>query len=281
MRSVHGEGSCLAWKKRGRPDGDVAAPARTGRGEAHGARCGRGVAQRARCGPRGRRALTRRRRRCDASTADAVPSAMDASRRAAALGFRPVDHDLRSRVAWSGNRTRDSRIDSPMLYRLSYPVGGVPDSNRRPAGACPLLYLTEPTPRRAAPSPVSGIRHGNAARTGWIANPRRWKRSGDAAHCRLSPTGNSCDRRGRRRSKWGPLRCAARVEAPQRTRMRRQRALGLGVGIGTGCFRAKRRMEWMSPRGDARADANAENEKPPDADPRAFAHLGDRGDRSP
>jgi hypothetical protein len=44
--------------------------------------------------PRDRRARARRRRRCGASIACAVPPAMDAPRGAVSLGFRPVCHDV-------------------------------------------------------------------------------------------------------------------------------------------------------------------------------------------
>lgn len=58
--------------------------------------------------------------------------------------------------------------------------------------------------------------------------------------------------------------CAARVEAPQRTRMRWQPALGLGMGIGAGCFRAKRIEEWRN----ANAQMGCWNENPQTKRPR-------------
>lgn len=58
--------------------------------------------------------------------------------------------------------------------------------------------------------------------------------------------------------------CAARVEAPQRTRMRWQPALDLGMGIGAGCFRAKRIEEWRN----ANAQRGRWNENPPTKRPR-------------
>ena len=58
--------------------------------------------------------------------------------------------------------------------------------------------------------------------------------------------------------------CAARVEAPQRTRMRWQPALGLGMGMGAGCFRAKRIEEWRN----ANAQRGRWNENPQTKRPR-------------
>lgn len=70
----------------------------------------------------------------------------------------------------SGSRTRDRQISNLLLYPLSYPVVDEPDSNRRPAActaALPLSYR----PLAKHLLPASGIRHGNAARTGRVLEP--------------------------------------------------------------------------------------------------------------
>jgi hypothetical protein len=142
------------------------------------------------------------------------------------------------------------------------------------------------------PSCVSGIRHGRAARTGWNDNPRRWKRSSDASHCRRSRIGNSCDRR-----KWSinvridalvvdqvrvPLRMLPASKHHNARECVRQRVPGLGVGIGTGCFGTKRKRGEKPCRNACRG-ANArcsisgsvgENETPPEGirGPRRSGH---------
>lgn len=183
--------------------------------------------------PHDRRTRAQRRRRCDASVACAVPLAMDAPRGAVSLGFRPVCHD----VTGHGFLERES---NPQMLKPQFSAKpfGVPKHRR--TGIEPVVASASniqlPPDHRAF---VIG-KHRLAPRAyataeprapGGRRRPRRWKRSSDASHCRRSRIGNSCDRRTRRRSMceidaqdvdqgWVPLRCAARVEAPQRTRMR-------------------------------------------------------------
>ena len=215
MRSVHGEGSCLAWKKRGRPDGVGAESARADRGEAHGARSGRGVAQCRRCVPHERRSQTRRRRRCDASIADTVPSAMDASRGAAALGFRPVGSffEQPSFGFWSGNRTRKAeiRIQYSTIERSKKSTSGI-----EPAGVSQQLRCRPYQGPSSSRNTFSWIRHTPRqcrAHRAALGCRAAGSHSSDASHCRLSPTGNSCDRRERRRSEIG----SASVRRPRRS----------------------------------------------------------------
>jgi hypothetical protein len=75
--------------------------------------------------------------------------------------------------------------------------------------------------------------------------------------------------------------CAARVEAPQRTRMRWQPALGLGMGIVPGASgRSGSNSGEMRTRREG-VGMGTRKRNAPGGRPRAFACLGDRVDRSP
>ena len=74
---------------------------------------------------------------------------------------------------------------------------------------------------------------------------------------------------------------AARVEAPQRTRMRWQPALGLGMGIVSGASgRSGSNSGEMRTHGEG-VGMRTRKRNAPGEHPRAFACLGDRIDRSP
>lgn len=190
-------------------------------------------------------------------------------------------------MVWSGSRTRDRQSWSLLLYPTELSIG-VPESNRRPA-AEPLLSLTELTPscrNTAFRSPAY------ATATPRAPDGRETRAAGDrsidASHCRLSPTGNP-------RAHAFPA--AARIE-------HRDAALArLMAEFRAATTRARTslsgRSRWMLRNvGEERVSETVraakiracvrgsplrtrKRKRPRKRLPRAFAFLGDRGDRSP
>lgn len=213
--------------------------------------------------------------------------------------LRPGCPEFQSGVG-AGFEPATDRLGICCSNRLSYPEVGVPESNRRPA-AMPLLSRTELTPsRNIFPGIGHAPRQRRAHRMDRCLKTRihtAGHRSIDASHCRLSPTGNSCARRfsscpvaTRVEHRDAALAClmaefrdCATRHGPQcpdvRRRMLRNRLLEPGACRKTAArnrSRANHRARFKKT-----LFANAEKEKPPDGNPRAFAFLGDRGDRSP
>lgn len=174
------------------PDGGVAGPARCPRGGRHRLRSPRCMAEIVSdAGPRASRAEVRRRRRCGVrDTHDALRASRNAARGASRWGFRPgVADDL---IGHGLERESNPRMtdEKSVALPLSYPVVGVPESNRRPA-AEPLLSLTELTPScrntvwRSSAYATAAPRAPDGRETRAAGD-----RSIDASHCRPSPTGN-------------------------------------------------------------------------------------------
>lgn len=196
--------------------------------------------------PHDRRARARRRRRCGVSIACTVSPAMDAPRGAVSLGFRPVCHDVTSH-GFFGAGIEPANAETSIQCQTVWRSKASTNRNRTGGGVsrrCSIAARPSGIRHFETPSCASGMRHGRAARTGWNDNPRRWKRSSDASHCRRSRIGNSFDRRVCRRSGLVPLRVPPASKHHNARECVRQRAPGLGVGI-TGCFGTKRKMEGI------------------------------------
>ena len=170
----------------------------------------------------------------------------------------------------------------------------MPESNRQPAACAAALPLSQC--RLAETSrPGSGMRHGSAARTGRDANPRRWR---PFDRCLALPAvadrQSVCPRVSRRRPHRASRcsACAPRGGIPRQRRPARGprcpcvRAVMLRKWIGWKRVGEKRVCETVRAakhraRVQALSFADAETKTPPETVPRAFAVLGDRGDRSP
>ena len=174
----------------------------------------------------------------------------------------------------SGSRTRDRQIRNLLLYPLSYPVVDEPESNRRPAAfaaALPLSYR----PLAKHPRTASGIRHGSAARTGRVLEPAPL----DTVRSMLRIDASS----------KAPIPCARRIRPPPVPSIRAQRfmlsnssasqrSVPLHGQSMPGCFGM--RIDRAKNRRNLRLRTR-KSKTPPAWSPRAFAFLGDRGDRSP
>ena len=182
-------------------------------------------------------------------------------------------------MVWSGSRTRDTRITSPMLYPSELSSGW--RAGIEPA-TCRLQTCrspSEPTPswwNIALEAPAYA--DGNAARTGWGLSPCRWNLS---VRCsRLPAVAN-------RQWVWAflpdllvSISRTARAEASGRSAHAPVAAAPLPRSRLTGCFRAKRIPQTLF---DAWASlANGKNKTPPGLQPEGVrVASGDRGDRSP
>jgi hypothetical protein len=163
----------------------------------------------------------------------------------------------------------------------------VPESNRRPAKQCSLLYPTE------LPSSRNNLARYSAYATAAPRAPDGTQahaaghRSMEAPHCRLSPTGNSCahafpvaaraEHRGAALARLvAESSAAGHVHGPRcpdvRGRMLRMSEKSVSETVRAAKDRARVRRTLF---------ADAERKTPPDGYPRAFACLGDRGGRSP
>ena len=148
-----------------------------------------------------------------------------------------------------------------------------PDSNRRPtarAAAQPLSFRPLETSL-----PASGIRHGSAARTGRELEPAPL----DTVRSMLRIGASS----------KAPIPCARRIRPPpvpsiraQRFMLSKQQRLSAVIPFRgqsmPGCFGM--RIDHAKNAGISVCE-RAKSKTPPTWSPRAFAFLGDRGDRSP
>lgn len=122
-----------------------------------------------RLNPHDRRTRARRRRRCDASVACAVPLAMDAPRGAVSLGFRPVCHDVTGHGFFGAGiepANAETSIQCQTVWRSKTST-----NRNRTGGGISQQYSIAARPsgirHPETSSCASGIRHGRAARTGW------------------------------------------------------------------------------------------------------------------
>lgn len=148
--------------------------------------------------------------------------------------------------------------------------------------------------------PASGMRHGKASRTGWDASPYRWTPFVDASHWRLCEApirvrATISEYFRRDRPPPAPSIAAQHLRASWRNSVAARPVLDLDVRtFGAGCFgagvcpkngsakpSASRSLARVSKSNDKTRFANDQNKTPPVWNPRAFAFLGDRGDRSP
>jgi hypothetical protein len=81
------------------------------------------IASPIRAGPRASRAAARRHHRCVSVGVAMHCNVAGYARGVSWCGLAPVCNDVKGRC-WSGNRTRDSRINSPMLYPTELSSGG-------------------------------------------------------------------------------------------------------------------------------------------------------------
>lgn len=184
------------------------------------------------------RVRCRRRPRC-VKPVSCVPSRGTAQRTGRFLeGLASRCHDVTGHVAWSGSRTRDTRINHPMLYPTELSSGGrtgfepVANGMRRCSASelssarSTVLHL--PAYATAAPRAPDGTQ---AHAAGMV--------SIDAPHCRHANAGNRCERNALV-SLFLP--CAARVEASQRSADAPLAAAPLPRGARAlpGCFRAEK-----------------------------------------
>ena len=168
-------------------------------------------------------------------------------------------------MVWSGIRTRDTRIKFRCSTQLSYPVVDEPESNRRPsacADALPLSYRP-----RETPSPGFGHtqRQRRAHRTDRKSVPLETVRSMFRIEASPKAPISLCNR-----SLSPPV---PGIEA------QRLRASWRSSPADLACPNTGMRIDYANSL--LAPFANAQNKTPPDGDPRAFAFLGDRVDRSP
>ena len=181
--------------------------------------------------------------------------------------FRP-GYQIHS-LGWSGIRTRDSRYLKPMLYPSELSRGDVPDSNQRSRRE-PILSLSVNVIAKHL-FPASGIRHGSAARTGRACEPvpletvRSVLRIGVAKRqsvCAAAPARPPVP--GIRAQRFMPSKTAAPHSGTS-----------LSAGSLPGCQDADAATRKHS------TPLRTRKKNAPGFGPRAFAFLGDRGDRSP
>ena len=217
--------------------------------------------------PRTSRTKARRHHRCDVPLRDAPKHIgwRNAARSVSCCGtFVPAS---RFTVwVWSGNRTRDTRFMKPMLYPSELSRGGrtgfepAADGFRRcSATELPSSRNTFSRPRAyatAAPRAPDGR-----------ASPYRWKpfercfalapRQRHQSCCAIASARHPCPASGH-------SACAPHGRFPSQAF--HARMLGMRIDHAN---------TLVAP------FASAQKKTPPDVDPRAFAFLGDRGDRSP
>ena len=145
--------------------------------------------------------------------------------------------------------------------------------------------------------PASGIRHGNAARTGWDANPYHWTpfdrcfalaplRSANPCACHVSTETDHHPRRASRRSTCVPHGGTPSLHDPCWTSMSKRSVQDASEPVSARKTAARNRSRrdrsraFQNQFSESRF-ANDQNKTPPEWNPRAFAFLGDRGDRSP
>lgn len=163
----------------------------------------------------------------------------------------------------------------------------VPESNRWLRTVVRCSIQRELTSLVEYRSPLPGIRHGSAARTGWDANPCRWEVSTDIPHYRLSPTGNSFGRLAPLCDAFPSTRRSRRSITTRRTCARCSRAPASGAQ--RGCARMLQGGNVFPEVGKAellRAKAlplrTAETKRPRVLRPEGVrVASGDRGGRSP